>query len=691
MKIKITLIAFFASVLVLTSCMKNEVSPGIEQVRSAYAALLNAQATATITAANAEAAYKNALAAVQTSLAAINAAEAAKKTAEADSLRAKLTSDIAKWAVELDSLKLLYTKQMSDYQAALVAAKNVLAIDYFTKYSNAMDSVRAINNQIFTQQNTILGLSIDIAKGQTLTLDSLNTALASQQAALVTYQANYTAAQAILGNVAAANAKVASLQQDSSTLENTLKTLLADMTTQIRLIDSSSYKSKVTLEATALTNYNNAITAARRDTAAIRFLRDTIANANVPSWWKKALDSVANTQARLAANNTDTTASGTAYRSAMTTIALGTSDIDLAITKAIDSVSKYRDTLLAFIADTVTKNTARLARIADTVQVRTDTATWNAQIKVLHDTLVARRAGGWGDLIIPAADSSYKQAQVDYAVAVRITDTRAAWTASVSALNTSRATWLAQAGAYTVGSTAYNDVWAGTMGVFRENIKVRKTALSASLTARAAAIAAATAALPDLRSNYLYHLTFNVPLQAAVTAALAYKETKRADYETWRDTYYTNTYLVFLDADVQAKLVLYSGTDGTGGAKGATAAAKSALELQAANIELVRLTALKTTATTSLATVKALIPLWKDVTAGQVVFLAQFKSLVDGQVTTIANTQTNITLAKKAYTDKKVLYDQYTIILTSLQAELVVAQAQAAFWLKLLNAAIAAS
>ena len=37
MKIKITLIAFFATALMFTSCVKNEVSPGIEDVRSAYA------------------------------------------------------------------------------------------------------------------------------------------------------------------------------------------------------------------------------------------------------------------------------------------------------------------------------------------------------------------------------------------------------------------------------------------------------------------------------------------------------------------------------------------------------------------------------------------------------------------------------------------------------------------------------
>ena len=687
MKINITLIAFFASALMLTSCMKNEVSPGIESVRTAYAALLNAQATATITLANADAAYKNAQAAVQTALAALDNAEAQNRLADAEVIRAQLAADIKTWALQLQQATLTYNIAMDAYNKAVRDAKNALVTEYFTKYSNAMDTVRTVQNQIFAQQNTILGLSIDVVKGQTLTLDSLNTALANQKAALVTYQANYDAAKALLGNVPAANAKVAQLQQDSSTLENTLKTLLADMTTQSRLIDSVSYKSKVTLEATAKSNYDAAFTAAIRDTAAARFLRDTILNANLPSWWKKALDSVTNTEARLAANNADTTSHGTLYRNALALIALGTSDLDAKIASKTDSMTKYRDTLLAYIADTVTKNTARIARIADTVQVRTDTAAWWVLVGVAHDSADAQRARSVSDALA-IADSAFYMAQINYAVAVRIVTTRTAWSTSVTALTNSRNTWLSQAGTRIVDPltpVGLSDSWAGTMGVFREGIRTRLTATTGLLTTRTLDIAAAVLALPDLRSNYLYHLTFNVPLQQAVVLAKAYKESKRADYETWRDTYYTNTYLVGLDAAVTSKLGLWNT------AKQNTIDAKALLELQPANIELVRLNALKKTGDASLATVKALIPLWKAVVIGQGDYLQPFLNLVTTATnTTIPGTELNIKLAKQAYLDKKVLYDQYTIILTSLQTELTSANANAAFWKKLLDAAIAA-
>lgn len=688
MKIKITLIAFFAAAMLLTSCMKNEVSPGIESVRTAYAAFLNAKAQAEVIRANADAALTLAQAEVEKADAAYRIAQA--KGVDAETAQAL---EALKQAIEMNKVALAAAKRaeqalLDAYNAAVQLAKNNLVTDYFTKYKAALTEVNTVQDLIYDKQKAILDLKLDLLNGTDLGLTNAKAALAAKQARLATLQAELAAAKAILGNVAAANAKVAQLQQDSSTLENTLKTLVAEMTTQSRLIDSTAYKGKVTSEATKKAAYDLAVIAAQRDTAAARFLRDSIMNNNLPSFWKKALDSVANTQARLAANAADTTASGIAYRNALAVIALGTSDLDAMIASKIDSITKYRDTLLAYIADTVAKNTTRLARIADTVQVRTDTATWNAQIKVYHDSADAQRARG-ADPSVAVADSAFAKAQVDYAVAVRIPTTRAAWLSANTAFNTSKNTWTTKAGVKTTFAATpigLEGKWlAGTMGAFREEIRARLTTTQGLLTGRQAAIATATANLPDLRSDYLYHLTFNVPLQQAVTLALAYKESVRTAYETWRDAYYTDTYLVGLDADVASKLAAWNT------AKEATATAKTALEAQAANIEWKRLNALKTTATTDLGTVKALIPLWKAVVTGQGDFLAAFETAVTNAATAVTNAEAAVDAATTAYETGRVNYDKYTADMVELNARLTAAQAQVVFWKALLDEAIAAA
>jgi len=677
MKIKITLIAFFASVLVLTSCMKNEVSPGIEAVRSAYAAYLNAVAQAQLINANANAELVRAQAAVQNANAELTLANAAG----IDAATAQALENLAQ-AIEMNKVALAAAQRteqalLDAYNAGVAAANNTLVANYYANYVAALTAVNTLNDQILDKHEQIRLLQLDLINGTDAGLTAANNALAAAQAELAALEAELVEAQAILGDPAAITAKLAELVNDSVQLEVLIATLAIDMQNE-----APNFAAEATAEAAKLALYNTAkaatVTAkANLANAEANFLADTVGTYPVPDFWQAALDSVANTNARLTAGAADTLASYAALKAATDLIALGVSDIDALIQGATDSTALYTDSIQMAVADTLAKLAAHTAAVAAEAAAKADTAALNDAIQTYVDsnmvikarwvantpsaqaTLDSTKFAAW------SLDSLISTAELTIAENTTVPNAIVATANALTAFNTS----IAYYNANVPGWTAMNAALA-----------VNIAGYTAQKVGRLAAIAAAQDALPDLQSDYLYHQTFMADLLAAVDLAEAYKEAVRLDYETWKAEYY-DAYVANLQAIVDAKVA----AEATAKATWQTASAA----LTAAKAQWTIYNNAQIQAIADLATVKIFQGLYGVVDGINTNFVLAFENAIAAKEATIPALQAAVVAAQAVYQTGLVNYDKFNEDLADLAAKLAAAQAQVDFWKALLDEALA--
>ncbi len=676
MKIKITLIAFFASVLFLTSCMKNEVSPGIEEVRSAYAAFLNAKAQAEIIKANADAELTRAQAAVQNAIAAMNLATAAGT----DAATALALETLAQ-TIETNKIALAAAQRADDalqdaYLLAVQTAKETAIALYFGKYTAAMAVVTATQQAIYDKQRQIVMLNLDLVNGTDSALTAAKATLAADQAALAVLQDELVAAKALLGDADATVAKIADLYNDSTLLRHELANLAIEKQAleADTAVENAAYIAAAAAYTTASTAYTTALTALAN--AETTFLSDTIGTHPVPDFWKAALDSVTNTNTRLTAGATDTATSATLYYNALDTIALGTTDIDALIALHTDTAGMYTDSINLYNADTVAKLAAYVASVAAWEADSTSYNTKAAQLQVLTDSLAAQRLRfSAGDVALAAtiginsADSTIlyweKGTLATVTIPAAVVDTAAAFLA----YNTSVTTQNAKVDTAVTGFAALLTARNSTI-----------TGLNTAKTTRIARVAVLTAALPDLTSDYLYHQTFMADLLNAVTLAEAYKEAVRPDYETWKAAYYDD-FVAGLQATVDAKLA----------AKTAAATAKTAAaDALALAFEPMRLldsvVTLRNAELATLITVKGLYTALGVVNDN---FLTVFEAAIVTAQGTVTASEIAVGVAEWTYANGLVNYDKFMADLAELEAELVAQQAQVDLWKALLDEALA--
>lgn len=674
MKIKMTIIAFFASALILSSCMKNEVSPGLEQVRSAYAALLNAKASALTTAATAQAALTQAQASVQLSIAAVNAARAAGIEALTAIALANLEVALEQAAIATARQQLVLDELLNTYALLLKANKNVLADAQYASYVAALGKMRAIQDLIFAKQAAMTALMLDLENGTTLAYAGLVVNLATQNAALVVLQANLTAATAAMGNTVAVAAKIAELSLDSSTLENTKKTLIAEMKAlepgfKTELDAYNTAKGLSDAAQTALNTAKANVTSAAADFAALN-------TVPAPDYWTDAVEDLRLADSILDAKYADTLTSAGLLADAKKTIADGTTAIDAKITGATDSIALYTDTIAQLVADTLAKFTANVAADALVVSTKGDTATWHTAILVKADSLADQRAR-WLDntpSTAATADSiSVVNNMLDSTVlSAQIIIGEVAVTNAVAAA-------VLTASAVVVADNAY-DTDKPTIASLITAIKARRTAYGVTRVATLADIVTATANLPDLTSAYLYHQTFLAGYVKAAADALAAKEALRSDYETYMEAYY-DSWLAALVATQATKQTAYDTKKATTDA--ANAAFKLAKTAWTAKGKLL------TAAGVDLALIDILLPAWKTVATGHGDFLAAFKAAISVKEAEVKQTTEEIAATEQAYKDGMIDYDRYVIDLASLQDQLTAAEAQVVFWKKILDETLA--
>ncbi|MBU1013541.1 MAG: hypothetical protein KKG99_11085 [Bacteroidetes bacterium] len=683
MKIKITLIAFFASALMLTSCMKNEVSPGIESVRTAYAALLNAKAQAEIILANANATLLNSQAAYQNALAALKLAEAQGELAAAEVIRAELAADMKIWALELQVATQNYNATMAAYALAVKAAKNALVTEYFGKYIAALDTMRAIQDEIFAKQGQILALAIDVAAGTTNTMPGLVATLAAKNAQLVTLQADLAAAKALLGTPDALVTGQTGLMNDTTTIQAAIYQLLIDQ--QVLHPDwQAAYRADttakgVTSRALAVSNAAKAAYSAADASFAADF--------PIPTFWQDEIDAVNDAKATLLATYADTLASYTAWNNAKILIASGTTVETAAWQAKVDSVTAYVASIAALVTDSSNKYDAWVLDTAQLNAAIADTLAADAA----HAANVLSMASHWfawhalpygpartGDSIAyweGYADSVYYVSAGEFLLNLAVVQAKAdtavtgpLWRASESIFNAQHPVKVAFLGlpANTTDATLYG----------------RRYLAAQAITAKTAAIAAAQLALPDLYSEYLHWLSFIEEDLAAYNAALAHKELVRPDYEEYMDQFYYG-YVADLLAAYNAKYQIYLDkkvlSDATGTAL--TTAKKPWTDLGTAIAAKQAEKAVKV----------ALLGVYANAIAYNTDVVAGINALITAKKAEIVAAQGNIDAAVIAYAAGKINYDKFQQDLTSLNVELTAANAQVAFWKALLDEAIAAA
>lgn len=191
MKKKLMMIAVLLGTLTLGSCVDDNESASVTEVREAKAeqlkaaaALDNARAQAELIKAEAEAALK--------------AAEAAYKQACADSVAAKTAYETEKYMLELEKIRAEYEKLIAQYkqQAALYekqlwdnAEAHVQTV--YQKYLSALDEVNYLNGQIIDKKIEIAQAAIDEEKADAVLasqLYSLNKLIEAQNQRIAYYE-----------------------------------------------------------------------------------------------------------------------------------------------------------------------------------------------------------------------------------------------------------------------------------------------------------------------------------------------------------------------------------------------------------------------------------------------------------------------------------------------------------------------
>ena len=681
MKIKITLIAFFASVLFLTSCMKNEVSPGINEVRSAYAALLTAKAQAEIILANSQAAIDQANAAMIQ-------ANAAYRLAETETTLAALEHAINMYAITLAAAQRVEDAAMDAYLASVQAAADSAAMRYYVAYTNALATQRAAQTAIFNKNALIVGLAIDVVNGTTLTYDSLVADLALKNASLDFWTAEYEAAKALLGDPAAIEAKILELNNDTTDLQAQVNALLIQKQelTPAWQDEQDDYNDASSAYADDLADWNEAKYLLSKSDSVLA------ADYPAPQFWIDAVDSLDYADSVLTAKYGDTVLSYNAWDSVVTLIASGTTAEVAAYDLKNDSVTDYLADIAALQSDSSTTWANYVTDSLYATQAARDTVVADS----LQNVLVLNMASwyfAWNALPygpVRTQDSTYyAQGYIDSTNYVDVLEPYAN-TITVPAANNaetaSRNLWIAAKAAW--DAPACQTDLIAFLGVSTSHAATdlygRRYLANQAITNKAAAIVTAEAARPDLYSTYLYHQTFLAQYIENVALADAYKESLRPAYETYMEEFYASLMQTLQD-DVDAT---YAAKELTKQAK-----ADALALLTAAKAEWTEVGAQIAALGLEKADVVALLAVYMQVSSYNGDLLDYFENATTGKLAlaqnAIDNTEANILAAEKAYAAKKITYDEYVIELASLEAELQAATAQVAFWKALLDEAIA--
>jgi len=675
MKIKITLIAFFASVLVLTSCMKNEVSPGIEQVRAAYAALLNAKAQAETTMAAANAVYRNAEAQVQLSLAAINLALADSNQALADSLQADLAYKMDKWAQEILDLELQYQKDLDEYAALVAQTANELVEEYFGDYMDAIGVLRRIQNAIFEKEAEIRELKLDLENGTVNYMDEKLADLADAEAFLAELQAMWAMVQEYWG-MAEVQAKIDELsaQKKATALDILTKTAQAAEMEPDFADEQEAYDKAYSAYSKANSTYKKAQTALAN--AATTFEEDN----PVPDFWRTAQDSVENALDSLEGVYADTLAACGAYRDALDTLALGTSDIDDEIAALEDSIGLYEDTVDMYVADTLAAFEAWEDAVGAYDDLVLDTVDWYE--KLIEDTEALAELRLTPDEASPldtllqvltlAADSNLMEAYLEVA---RLEG------GTLDILDGEADDAL---GDYEDALEDYNDdvMGAGGYDEMLTDMDGRLGDWEDALEAREDRLEWLDYWLDDLETECLHMQSYIEEVIAFWEDAVAYKESRRPDYEEYMDAFWYD-YLAELEQDVQdAKDIKDAKEDLMDAAEDLLDAAQE--DWLALLDEIDDLQKLKDNLDTY-------IGLWRAVKDKQEDFAyrSEWQTALNNAAQAVVDAEQAVADAEEAYEDNMIDYAKYMQDMTNLNARLVAAQAQVDFWKALLDEAIA--
>lgn len=732
MKIKITLIAFLASAMMFTSCMKNESSPGIESVREAYASLLLAQAQAEVILANANASFLEAQAAVQLSQAAMNDALAALNAQEVTRLQAVLAQQLITWAAQNAAAELAAQIAMDNYEAAVIAAKNGLVTTYYNQYTAALTVMRAAQTAIFTKNAAILALGLDIANGTTNAMPGFIADLAAANAAMDALVAEFEVAKTLLGNVDAIEARIAELMDAGTVLGNEVATLTAELAECAPSYATEQAAAAATAATLATATADAAATAAAAvyATAVATFE----ATYPLPAWWVAATTAITVAEANLAAY--DTTTAGVNWRTVRDDVAAGTTAVDALIAAQnaiiaqanIDAAAAAAEILVqqAIIdgfatatADALALDVAAQAAIdanaaaitalgvaSAALQVDIDLA--NAETAIitpLRDQAVIDQTAlgtGPGD---PAWDA-YEILIVGYnltlttnaanvilwAGEIAVNDANVViLTAAQAGLNATKAATLAAWNAAVAAEAA--GIVAPGLEIIAQQAIIDQTVIDiaaadaeiivqeAAKVVRIAWVAAQTLLIPDLYSTYLMTLTYLDELELALQEAIDAKEALRPQYETYMNEFFADFWAGLQAADVTAQAALVA-------AAAADATAQAALVAAMAPC-----TAIQTSITAKnaeLAFGATILALYQNVATYNDGYLLAFENAIIAQQVLVDAAELAIANAEAAYAAGKVNYDNFMIEMASLEAELATAQALVATAQELLDAALAA-
>ncbi len=680
MKIKITLITFFASALLLTSCMKNEVSPGIEQVRTAYAAFLNAKAQAEVILANAKAAWDNAQAAVLLA----QAAATNQATAEAN---AKLEIALMELQLVYETNVLNHQKLVDAYASYLRDSANNLVRDYFTKYNTAMGNLAIAQGNYNAKLVTIVKMQLDLAVDSTVDVAHKEAALANLQAELARLNAEMDIAVANVGDTVAIREKMDLLLADTSAfnaqiLQHRIEQALIENDADAELAAwTAATVPSVTSYYTAWYNKDSICTNFERD-----FLNDTMKYDSIPEFWGDALHLLDSTSTDLTTGANDTLFSYNAMKAAQNIIAAGTTVIDAEIADTLQAISDYNDSIALYTTDSTTTYATFQTDSALSASLRVDTAAWAVIVELRHDSAVAQRdRGALALAAISEADSSLYASKIIVAELVDIpaadADSSLSWAAYViadNALTTARNTFVPKIAAATteLGSSTTTVLnAAGTL--YEQKNQILKD------------VADATAALPDLISDYLYWQTFMPELIAAKAAAVANKEALRPDYEAWRDTYMAAQKLIACDAATAAWTTYQTKL----AAQTAAQDAKDDLwdVYQAARLPYLQLDTAIMELQADLAFTRNLYNAYKNAIDFGTGIVDGIQALIDAKILNIETAEKNLELALYAMEHGEMNIEAANEQLANLSALVDAAQAEVDFWKALLDEAIAAA
>ena len=154
---------------VFTSCVDNEESPSVTQLRGAKAeqlkaaaALAQAQAAAETTLANAEAALKDAQAAYQNALAEAKKAETANQEEMTKQAQERFALEIAQLEAQTEMYLLQYQASIQNYKNQLEDAEYNRFNQLYSRYLNELDELIDMQRQLVNDKNQLARLEANV-------------------------------------------------------------------------------------------------------------------------------------------------------------------------------------------------------------------------------------------------------------------------------------------------------------------------------------------------------------------------------------------------------------------------------------------------------------------------------------------------------------------------------------------------